>query len=88
MANDGNLYFEETLFNKLEQSYLNYFLNKKEFTNGLDLRNSFMHGTNPISENALVNLYYVLLRIIILTVLKIDDDQFLKQKIKVKGKPL
>ena len=29
-----------------------------------------------------------ILRIIVLTVLKIDDDQFLKQKIKVKGKPL
>ena len=79
MADDGILYFEDTLFNKLEQSYFNYYLNKKEFTNGLDLRNSFMHGTNPNSENELINLYYVLLRIIILTTLKIDDDLSLRQ---------
>ncbi|MDX8339736.1 hypothetical protein SLH46_11115 [Draconibacterium sp. IB214405] len=82
MAHDGILYSESTLFNKLEQSYFNYYLNKKEFTNGLDIRNSFMHGTNPDSENTLVNLYYILLKLIVLTVLKIHDDQYLKFKIK------
>jgi hypothetical protein len=81
MADDGILFFEDTLFNKLEQSYFNYYLNKKEFTNGLDLRNSFMHGTNPDSENELINLYYILLRIIVLTILKIDDDLYLKNKV-------
>lgn len=82
MADDGILFFENTLFNKLEQSYFNYYLNKKEFTNGLDLRNSFMHGTNHVSQNELIHLYYVLLRILILTILKIDDDLFLKKKIE------
>lgn len=82
MADEGILYFEDTLFNTLEQSYFNYYLNKKEFTNGLDLRNSFMHGTNHVSQNELIHLYYVLLRIIILTILKIDDDLFLKKKIE------
>ncbi len=83
MADEGILYFEDTLFNKLEQSYFNYYLNKKEFTNGLDLRNSFMHGTNPNSENELINLYYVLLKIIVLTILKIDDDLSLRNQISV-----
>ncbi len=81
MADDGILFFEDTLLNEMEQSYFNYYLNKKEFTNGIDLRNSFMHGTNIDSENVLVNLYYVLLRIIVLTILKIDDDQYLKNKV-------
>ena len=82
MVKEKTLYFESTLFNKLESRYLNYFLNKKEFTNGLDLRNSFMHGTNPDSEDELMELYYILLRIMILTALKMDDDQVLKNKSK------
>lgn len=74
------LYFEDTLFTKMEQDYFNYYLNKKKFTNGIDLRNSFMHGTNPNSEEKLINMYYVLIRIIVLTVLKMIDDQLLKPK--------
>ncbi|QZT37639.1 hypothetical protein K5X82_01805 [Halosquirtibacter xylanolyticus] len=81
MVDNGLLEFEDTLFNKFEQSYFNYYLNKKEFTNGIDLRNSFMHGTNPTSDSELINLYYVLLRIIVLTILKIDDDQSIKKQI-------
>lgn len=80
MINDDLLYFEDTLFTKMEQDYFNYFLNKKKFTNGMDLRNSFMHGTNPNSEDELINMYYILIRIIVLTVLKMIDDQFLKPK--------
>ena len=30
--------FESTLFSKPEQDYLNYYLNKSEFINSLDLR--------------------------------------------------
>ena len=48
----------------------NYFLNKKKFTNGMDLRNSFMHGTNPNSEDELINMYYILIRIIVLFLFK------------------
>lgn len=77
MVNKHLLYFEDTLFNKNECDYFNYFLNKKEFTNGLNLRNSFIHGTNPDSENEVINLYYMLLRIIVLAILKINDDQML-----------
>ncbi len=82
MEKEGLVYFENTLLNKLERNYFNYYLNKKEFTNGLDLRNSFMHGTNTMSENEQKNLYYILLRIIILTLLKINDDQRLKFKLE------
>lgn len=86
MACNDILYSEDTLFNKLERNYFNYYLNKKDFTNGLDLRNSFMHGTNTMSENEQVKLYYTLLKIIVLTILKIDDDQVLRFKVKDKEK--
>jgi hypothetical protein len=82
MEEEGLVYFEDTLLNKLERNYFNYYLNKKEFTNGLDLRNSFMHGTNTMSEVEQKNMYYMLLRIIVLTILKIDDDQRLKFKLE------
>ena len=77
METEGLLYFEDTLFNKLERNYFNYYLNKKEYTNGLDLRNSYMHGTNSNSEEKSKYLYFILLRIIVLTILKIDDDLYL-----------
>lgn len=80
MVKQDILYFETTLFNKSECDYFNYYLNKKEFTNGLDLRNNFMHGTNTDSEDQLKKLYYIILRIIILAILKIDDDQILNQQ--------
>lgn len=74
MVNNGLLFVEKTLFTKQEISYLNYFLNKKEFTNGLDLRNKYLHGTNPSNEIEHENDYYILLKIIILVLLKIEDD--------------
>jgi len=47
------IFFESSLFSKPEQRYFNYFLNKSEFTNGVDLRNSYLHGTpTPIIESA------------------------------------
>ncbi len=70
----GILKSESTLFTKAEQSYFNYYLNKKEFMNGFDLRNKYMHGTNSPSEEVSRDMYYKLLRIIVLVVLKIEDD--------------
>ncbi|OJU55150.1 MAG: hypothetical protein BGN96_12505 [Bacteroidales bacterium 45-6] len=77
---DNSLDTESTLFNKLECEYLNYYLNDREFTNGLKLRNRFAHGTNSDSEGEIKNMYYILLRIIVLTILKVDNDLLLKLK--------
>lgn len=74
LYNAGILRSESTLFAKPEQSYFNYYLNKKEFTNGLDLRNKYMHGATSNSEEVDKNMYYILLRIIVCSVIKIDDD--------------
>jgi len=80
MIAENSLYTEGTLFNKLECEYLNYYLNDREFTNGLKLRNRFAHGTNSDSEGEIKNMYYILLRIIVLTILKVDNDLLLKLK--------
>lgn len=70
----------KTLFTKQEVNYFNFYLNKKEFTNGLDLRNKYLHGTNSASEQQHKNEYYILLRLIILVLLKIEDDLILDKK--------
>jgi len=80
MITEGSLCTENTLFNKLECDYLNYYLNDREFTNGLKLRNRFAHGTNSDSESEIKNMYYILLRIIVFTILKVDNDLLLKLK--------
>lgn len=66
--------FENCLFTREEIRYLNYNLNKKEFSNGLDLRNKYIHGSNSESKDIQENDYNVLLKIFVLILLKIEDD--------------
>jgi hypothetical protein len=65
---------ENTLLSRQERNYFNFYLNKKEFTNGYDLRNKYLHGTNAFSEKEHEFDYHRLLKLIILTLLKIDDE--------------
>ncbi|SHN23027.1 hypothetical protein SAMN04488057_11250 [Cyclobacterium lianum] len=77
---DKKLFVENTLFSKEEVKYFNFYLNKKIYTNGYDLRNKYSHGTNTQSEEKHKNDYYLLLKIIILTLLKIEDDIIINKK--------
>lgn len=74
MIIDGLVSFENKLFTRAELKYLNFYLNKKEFTNGLDLRNKYLHGTNSTSETAQKKDYYMFLKTLILVLIKIQDD--------------
>lgn len=76
MVAENIIYFESSLFSKSEQAYFNYFLNKSEFTNGLDLRNSYLHGTqaNPDEVEKHEFSYFIYLKLIILSMFKIEDD--------------
>lgn len=74
MLLDKVLRVENILFSRSEISYLNFYLNKKEFVNGADLRNKYAHGTNPDSPEANRNDYYTLLIITILIIQKISDE--------------
>lgn len=65
---------ESTLFTRQEKNFFNFYLNKKDFTNGYDLRNKYLHGTNTFSEKEHEVDYHRLLKLIILTILKIEDD--------------
>lgn len=83
MEKENIIYFGSSLFSKTEQAYFNYFLNKSEFTNGLDLRNSYLHGTqaNPDETQKHEYAYFTYLKLLILTMLKMDDDLLISNTI-------
>lgn len=70
----GYIEFENTLLSKPERDYLNYYLNKSEFVNGMDLKNSFSHGTE--TEMHETN-YMTLLMLFVMIIIKINDDLWL-----------
>lgn len=72
----GVIIFEDKLLSRLERDYLNFYLNRKKFCNSFDLRNRYLHGTQPdaTSDEMHKNNYYIILKIIIILVIKINDD--------------
>lgn len=86
MVSENILLFESSLFSKTEQAYFNYFLNKSEFTNGLDLRNSYLHGTqaDPGEIQKHEYAYFTYIKLLVLTLLKIDDDLQISNAVKNK----
>ncbi len=86
METEDIVFFESSLFSKPEQSYFNYFLNKSEFTNGLDLRNSYLHGTqaNPDEVKRHEYAYFTYIKLLVLAMLKIEDDLLTSNAIKKK----
>ena len=84
MATENIVFFESSLFSKPEQSYFNYFLNKSEFTNGLDLRNSYLHGTQANSNEVEKHkyAYFTYMKLLVLAMLKIEDDLLISNEIK------
>ncbi|MET3510449.1 hypothetical protein [Plantibacter flavus] len=76
LVDKGWLAFKSNLLTSAESSYFNFFLNRSEFSNGPDLRNSYAHGTNanPEDLSAHEQSYVQLLRMLVSLVLKILDD--------------
>ena len=83
LKNKNMLQYENTLFSKKESEYLNYFLNSK-FSNGLELRNKYAHGTHSLDEVQHQIDYFKFLEIIVLIVIKINEEFCLYDKLKVK----
>jgi hypothetical protein len=65
-----------SLLSGAEASYFNYFLNKAEFSNGPELRNKYLHGSQASAESEDIHFqtYITALRMIIALVIKINDD--------------
>ena len=74
----GDLEFSSTLFSKPEQDYLNFVLNKSEFSNGYDLRNKYLHNTHSLETTIHERDYIELLKIMVLVIIKINEEFCLK----------
>ena len=77
--------FENTLLSEQESAYINYYLNET-FPNGPKLRNKYAHGIEYLEDDEKVhyNNYIILLRLLILLVLKINDDVCLYHQVENK----
>lgn len=80
LVSSGDMRYEDTLFSKPEQDYLNYILNKSEFGNGLDLRNKYSHDTCPLDEDTQSKDYFELLKIMVLVIIKINEEFCMKEQ--------
>ncbi|WP_242948045.1 hypothetical protein [Clostridium baratii] len=72
--------FESTLLSRSEQDYFDYYLNKAKFTNGHDIRNRYLHGTNSNDKNQHEIDYYSILKLIVIIIIKINDDLRIKEE--------
>lgn len=77
MIAEDILTFENTLFSKPEADFLNYILNNSEFDNALALRNKYLHGS--VTDDKYEDYLYILI-ILIVYVIKINDDLILAEK--------
>ena len=68
----------DTLFSRQEINYFNFVMNKKEFSNGMDLRNAFLHGSFRGTEQDLQHAYIEALKILIMIVVKVNEEFCLK----------
>ncbi len=75
---EGKIIFEDTLFTRQEQKYIDYMLNVQRYNNGPELRNKYAHGTFALDENSHQKDYIELLKIMILIIIKINDEFCLK----------
>ncbi|GLB25247.1 hypothetical protein LXJ15735_14880 [Lacrimispora xylanolytica] len=76
----GVISYGTSLLSIPEQNYLNYLLNKSEYSNGMDLRNKYVHGTQATDEKVHEQDYFTLLRILILFIIKINEEFCLVDK--------
>lgn len=76
--------YENTLFSKNEYDYLNYYLNSK-FSNGLELRNKYAHGTHSTDGSQHFNDYFKFLEILVLIIIKINEEFCLYDNFKKKN---
>lgn len=78
LVKNGEVEVESAVFSRQERDYYNYVLNKKEFSNSLDLRNAFLHGSFYGTDEDLQQAYIETLKIFIMIVVKVNEEFCLK----------
>lgn len=81
MSKSGDVIFLNSFFSRLESDYISFVLNKSKYNNGFDLRNKYVHGSCPMDENINRQDYIELLKIMILIVIKINEEFSVRDQI-------
>lgn len=84
MNKDDNLNYGGTLFSVPEAKYMNYILNKSEFSNGLDLRNKYIHSSYLSDDKIAMSDYVRLLKIMVLVIGKINEEFCLRDMLQIR----
>ena len=73
---------DEHLLSEEERNYFDYYLYNSKYTNSLALRNHYVHGSHVDAEQESVhrNAYNRLLILLILELLKIEEDLMVRQR--------
>lgn len=79
MLKQGRIEMRSTMHSEPESNYLNFILNNRLYDNSWAIRNSYHHGTPTHSENKYIFDYNLVLLVLIICVIKIDDDLRLKK---------
>lgn len=81
MVDKGWLLPDNHLLSEEERNYFDYYLYSK-YTNGRALRNHYVHGSNASAANQQIHreAYHRLLILLILELLKIEDDLVIRKK--------
>jgi hypothetical protein len=76
-----------SLLTDAEGRYFNYFLNGVDFSNGPELRNRYLHGSqaNADGEDAHFHTYTTALRLTVALVIKLNDD-FVSRQARSRGR--
>ena len=74
MVQLNQLTIDSHLFSDPEVKYINFILNKSEYSNGLDLRNKYIHSTYSRDENVQKQDYMRLLIIMLIVINKINEE--------------
>ncbi|MFU1769789.1 hypothetical protein ACM3BN_12395 [Mammaliicoccus sciuri] len=72
---DESLEFDDNLFSRQESNYISYLLDNKKYTNGLSIRNKYIHGNNTALDEDFHFLNYIeALLLLILYIKRIDEE--------------
>jgi len=79
----GYLNKDRQLLSSQEADLFDYYLTSK-FSDSLEIRNKYIHGSTEINAEVLSKDYSVLIRMILTLMIKIDDDLCIEESLKLK----
>ena len=85
MIAKGEIVTDNKLLTKPEYQYFDYLLNNSEFSNGKAIRNRYIHDSITTDEKKMNEDYHTLLKVMIMIIIKINDDCCLNDNIKKTG---